>query len=81
MINYFKEEEIPKRRWRNRKQRSARDCRSRRCLKEDDVKALIRQAVDSFGSVDVMVNNAGVEMKYLLRICLWRTGTASYQPI
>ncbi|AJO18929.1 SDR family oxidoreductase [Bacillus paralicheniformis] len=62
VINYFKEEENPEETVKKIENSGARAIAVQGDVsKEDDVKALIRQAVDSFGSVDVMVNNAGVE--------------------
>lgn len=62
VINYFKEEENPEETVEKIESSGARAIAVQGDVsKEDDVKALIRQAVDSFGSVDVMVNNAGVE--------------------
>ena len=62
VINYFKEEENPEETVKKIESSGARAIAVQGDVsKEDDVKALISQAVDSFGSVDVMVNNAGVE--------------------
>ena len=44
---------------------------------EEDVKRLVETAVKEFGTIDIMINNAGFEKPLQVMKCLWLNGKSS----